>query len=233
MEVGEPDGCFHAVCVCVHVQVEMGPFKHTVDDGLDLRKAAFECMYTLLDSCLDRIDIFTFLNHVEDGLKDHYDIKVRVCGPRGPHGPRRRSWLCAFQMLTFLMLARLSSLCPSAVLQRLDRLVEPLRATCTTKVRLHPPSHLGRPSAAPTSSNVCLCRQVKANSVKQEFEKQDELKRSAMRAVVALLTIPEAEKSPLMSEFQSQISSNQELAAIFDSIQRDSSSANMESMDTS
>ncbi|XP_030575909.1 cullin-associated NEDD8-dissociated protein 1 isoform X2 [Archocentrus centrarchus] len=166
-------------------EVEMGPFKHTVDDGLDLRKAAFECMYTLLDSCLDRLDIFTFLNHVEDGLKDHYDIK----------------------MLTFLMLARLSSLCPSAVLQRLDRLVEPLRATCTTK--------------------------VKANSVKQEFEKQDELKRSAMRAVVALLTIPEAEKSPLMSEFQSQISSNQELAAIFDSIQRDSSSANMESMDTS
>ncbi|KAI1882259.1 hypothetical protein AGOR_G00248840 [Albula goreensis] len=166
-------------------EVEMGPFKHTVDDGLDIRKAAFECMYTLLDSCLDRLDIFEFLNHVEDGLKDHYDIK----------------------MLTFLMLARLSTLCPSAVLQRLDRLVEPLRATCTTK--------------------------VKANSVKQEFEKQDELKRSAMRAVVALLTIPEAEKSPLMSEFQSQISSNPELAAIFDSIQKDSSSANMESMDTS
>ncbi|OXB75740.1 UNVERIFIED_CONTAM: hypothetical protein H355_012664 [Colinus virginianus] len=166
-------------------EVEMGPFKHTVDDGLDIRKAAFECMYTLLDSCLDRLDIFEFLNHVEDGLKDHYDIK----------------------MLTFLMLVRLSTLCPSAVLQRLDRLVEPLRATCTTK--------------------------VKANSVKQEFEKQDELKRSAMRAVAALLTIPEAEKSPLMSEFQSQISSNSELAAIFESIQKDSSSTNLESMDTS
>ncbi|XP_039090218.1 cullin-associated NEDD8-dissociated protein 1 [Hyaena hyaena] len=166
-------------------EVEMGPFKHTVDDGLDIRKAAFECMYTLLDSCLDRLDIFEFLNHVEDGLKDHYDIK----------------------MLTFLMLVRLSTLCPSAVLQRLDRLVEPLRATCTTK--------------------------VKANSVKQEFEKQDELKRSAMRAVAALLTIPEAEKSPLMSEFQSQISSNPELAAIFESIQKDSSSTNLESMDTS
>jgi cullin-associated NEDD8-dissociated protein 1 len=74
----------------------MGPFKHTVDDGLDIRKAAFECMYTLLDSCLDRIDIFEFLNHVEDGLRDHYDIK----------------------MLTYLMLVRLSTLCPSAVLQR-------------------------------------------------------------------------------------------------------------------
>jgi cullin-associated NEDD8-dissociated protein 1 len=76
-------------------EVEMGPFKHTVDDGLDLRKAAFECMYTLLDSCLDRIDIFEFLNHVEEGLKDHYDIK----------------------MLTYLMLVRLSTLCPNALLQ--------------------------------------------------------------------------------------------------------------------
>lgn len=41
-----------------------------------------------------------------------------------------------FQMLTFIMLARLCALCPSAVLQRLERLVEPLRATCSTKVRL-------------------------------------------------------------------------------------------------
>ncbi len=48
----------------------------------------------------------------------------------------------------------------------LDRIVEPLRATCTTK--------------------------VKANSVKQEFEKQDELKRSALRAVAALLRIPDS-----------------------------------------
>jgi len=47
--------------------------------------------------------------------------------------------------------------------------VDPLRATCTTK--------------------------VKANSVKQEFEKQDELKRSAMRAVAALLVVPDAGKS--------------------------------------
>jgi len=35
---------------------------------------------------------------------------------------------------------------------------------------------------------------VKANSVKQEYEKQDELKRSALRAVAALLTIPDAGK---------------------------------------
>ena len=57
-------------------EVEMGPFKHEVDDGLDLRKAAFECMYTLLETCVDRLDIFEFLSHVQDGLKDHYDIKM-------------------------------------------------------------------------------------------------------------------------------------------------------------
>ncbi|CAG0890156.1 unnamed protein product [Darwinula stevensoni] len=158
-------------------EVEMGPFKHTVDDGLDLRKAAFECMYTLLDSCLDRVDVFEFLNHVESGLKDHYDIK----------------------MLTYLMLVRLSHLCPMAVLQRLDRLVEPLRSTCT--------------------------RQVKANSVKQESEKLDELKRSAMRCVAALQSIPDADKNLQLNEFLNTIRSCADLQVLYESTQRDS--ANM------
>ncbi|XP_012944580.1 cullin-associated NEDD8-dissociated protein 1 [Aplysia californica] len=169
-------------------EVEMGPFKHTLDDGLDIRKAAFECMYTLLDSCLDRLDIFEFLNHVEDGLKDHYDIK----------------------MLTYLMLVRLSHLCPSAVLQRLDRLVEPIRATCTTK--------------------------VKAHSVKQEYEKQEELKRSALRAVVALLNISDADKSPQMTEFMGHIKATPELASMYDQIQKDASATSgseIVAMDTS
>ncbi|KAF7693162.1 hypothetical protein HF521_008478 [Silurus meridionalis] len=166
-------------------EVEMGPFKHTVDDGLDVRKAAFECMYTLLDNCLECLDIFEFLNHVEEGLRDHYDIR----------------------MLTFIMLARLASLCPSAVVQRLDRLVEPLRATCTTK--------------------------VKAGSVKQEFEKQEELRRSAMRAVAALLSIRDVEKSPAMADFATQIRTNAEMATIFESVQGDPISGAVESMDTS
>jgi len=155
-------------------EVEMGPFKHEVDDGLDLRKAAFECMYTLLDTCVDRLDIFEFLSHVQDGLKDHYDIK----------------------MLTYLMLARVAQLCPGMVLSRLDKLVEPLKLTVTTK--------------------------VKANSVKQEFEKQDELKRSALRSLAALMVIPGADKHPQLNEFLSQIRTTPDLANLFDSIQKDS-----------
>jgi hypothetical protein len=73
-----------------------------------------------------------------------------------------------FQMLTYLMVARVAQLCPGAVLTKLDKLVEPLKMTVTTK--------------------------VKANAVKQEYEKHDELKRSAMRAVAALMQIPGAGK---------------------------------------
>merc|ERR1712137_60612 len=106
-------------------------------------------------------------------MGDHYDIK----------------------MLTYLMVARLASLCPTAVLQRLDRLVEPLRSTCTTK--------------------------VKANAVRQEYEKQDELKRSAMRAVAALLSIPDSDKNPQLNEFVLHIRSSPDLQALYDSIQKD------------
>lgn len=48
----------------------------------------------------------------------------------------------------------------------MDQFVEPLRITCMLK--------------------------VKANSVKQEYEKHDELKRSALRALAALASIPKA-----------------------------------------
>jgi hypothetical protein len=50
----------------------------------------------------------------------------------------------------------------------LERLIEPLKQACLQKVR--------------------------NNAVKQEYEKNDELKRSALRALAALLNIPEAGK---------------------------------------
>lgn len=69
--------------------------------------------------------------------------------------------------------------------------------------------------------------------MKQEFEKQDELKRSAMRAVAALLTIPEVGKSPIMADFSSQIRSNPELATLFESIQDSASPPSTDLMELS
>lgn len=60
--------------------------------------------------------------------------------------------------------------------------------------------------------------------MKQEFEKQEELRRAAMRAVAALLSIPEVGKSPIMADFLSQIQSIPELKVLFESTQKDSAS---------
>ncbi|VDL66138.1 unnamed protein product [Nippostrongylus brasiliensis] len=90
-------------------EVEMGPFKHQVDDGLDLRKSAFECMYTLLESCLEKLEIFEFINYVENGLRDmHHDIRL----------------------LSYLMLMKLALLCPNQLVQRLR--IFALFRICTT-----------------------------------------------------------------------------------------------------
>lgn len=177
-------------------EVEMGPFKHTVDDGLDLRKAAFECMYTLLDTCLDKLDMFEYLTYVEDGLKqEHYDIR----------------------MLTFLMVVRLSVLCPTIVFQRLERLLLPLRAILQSK--------------------------VKANSIKQEFEKHDELRRAAIKVFLALQQIKDANKVQHVIDFESLIKSTKEYQELYNTViheQQQSSSGfsfntnnNTEAMDMS
>ncbi len=92
----------------------------------------------------------------------------------------------------------------------MDRLIDPLRNTCS--------------------------QQVKTNAVKQEYEKNDELKRSALRALVALLNIPDAEKNAQMRDFISKIKDTQELASMFELIQRDAKDAlntgDLISMDT-
>ncbi|PIO77515.1 HEAT repeat protein [Teladorsagia circumcincta] len=120
-------------------EVEMGPFKHQVDDGLDLRKSAFECMYTLLESCLEKLEIFEFINYVENGLRDmHHDIRL----------------------LSYLMLMKLAMLCPNQLVQRLDKICESLKTQLQTK--------------------------PKSNAVKQEIDRQDELKRAVIRVVLAL-----------------------------------------------
>lgn len=64
--------------------VQMGPFKHKVDDGLDLRKAAYESMFTLA-TALPRewqLNLFKdqeFISRVLSGLDDEHDIRVLSC----------------------------------------------------------------------------------------------------------------------------------------------------------
>merc|ERR1711916_99289 len=149
-------------------QVEMGPFKYVIDDGLDIRKAAYECMYTLLNAFLDRIDVFTFVEHMAAGLRDHSDIR----------------------MLCHLMLGRLAASSPAAMMRCLDIVSEALQTTIT--------------------------QVVKSTAVKQEIEKNDELVRSALRAVVTLARLPDAKESnPRFAALLAKISQDEALRERF------------------
>ncbi|CAA7267741.1 unnamed protein product [Cyclocybe aegerita] len=88
--------------------VQMGPWTHKVDDGLETRKTAYETMYTLLDTCLAKLNLHEFLGRVIPGLADDSDeIKV-IC---------------------HMMLFRLSQVAPAAVAQSLDEATPQLEKT--------------------------------------------------------------------------------------------------------
>ncbi|CAH8652931.1 unnamed protein product [Dicrocoelium dendriticum] len=92
-------------------EVEMGPFKHKEDDGLDLRKCAFECMSTLLETCLDKLDVSEFLLPLIDGLKDHTDIKL----------------------LCYQMVQQIARIRPLEISAKMDALAVPLKTILLSK----------------------------------------------------------------------------------------------------
>jgi len=91
--------------------VDLGPFKHKVDDGLETRKAAFEALYTLLDTVPDKLNLSGFIGVLVDGLQDEHDIRL----------------------LTHLILIRLASVAGASLVEGLDQLVEPLKSTILSK----------------------------------------------------------------------------------------------------
>ena len=62
-------------------EVQMGPFKHKVDDGLEIRKSAYEMLYSLLDtpSSRQRLDIVAFYDRIVAGIADEHEIKILCC----------------------------------------------------------------------------------------------------------------------------------------------------------
>lgn len=51
------------------VIVQMGPFQHKLDNGLDNRKIAYDCMLALIEH-YDQLDSVQFIAHITKGLKD-------------------------------------------------------------------------------------------------------------------------------------------------------------------
>jgi len=57
-------------------EVDLGPFKHKIDDGLPLRKAAFSAMDSILEYARERVNANSFMTHLISGLKDVDDVKM-------------------------------------------------------------------------------------------------------------------------------------------------------------
>ncbi|KAI9825923.1 MAG: hypothetical protein M1819_000442 [Sarea resinae] len=92
-------------------EVQMGPFRHKVDDGLEVRKSAYETLYALMETAFSRINIVDFYDRVMAGLDDEHDIRV----------------LCN------LMLAKLVTLDREETLRRLDAIAERFRVILSFK----------------------------------------------------------------------------------------------------
>ncbi|XP_039172622.1 cullin-associated NEDD8-dissociated protein 1 [Eucalyptus grandis] len=154
--------------------VDLGPFKHVVDDGLELRKAAFECVDTLLDSCLDQVNPSSFIvPYLRSGLDDHYDVK----------------------MPCHLILSKLAEKCAAAVLAVLDNLVDPLLKTINFK--------------------------PKQDAVKQEVDRNEDMIRSALRAIASLNRISGGDCSVKFKNLMSDMSKSQALWEMYQSIRNE------------
>lgn len=85
-------------------KVDLGPFKHRIDDGLPVRKGAYSCVNTLVKQFPPMIDLDKLFPYIKAGLEDTDEIKM-VCHQ---------------------IIKKLCLLNPGAVIDGLDMLLEPL-----------------------------------------------------------------------------------------------------------
>lgn len=94
-------------------EVQMGPFKHKVDDGLEVRKSAYETLYTLLETAMARLNLPDFYDRIIAGITDEHDVRT----------------LCN------LMLTKLVVLAPDETKLRLGTIAEHFKAIISTKAK--------------------------------------------------------------------------------------------------
>ncbi|KAF9700738.1 hypothetical protein EKO04_001859 [Ascochyta lentis] len=94
--------------------VQMGPFKHNVDDGLEIRKSAYETLYALLETAFTRLgpmEVSDCFERIVAGIADEHDIRI----------------LCN------LMLTKLMVIAPDQVHSRLEAIASNFRTVLMVK----------------------------------------------------------------------------------------------------
>ena len=95
---------YDALSLVLKRSVDLGPFKHTVDDGLPLRKVALACVETMLDTIPDKVDIGAFIPRLVVLLADKDEL----------------------QLQSHQILSNLCTYAPGAILGSVDQLIEPI-----------------------------------------------------------------------------------------------------------
>lgn len=140
--------------------IQMGPFKHVIDDGLELRKSAFETLHSLLDSFHASMgDIDGVIDIILRGLADVQEIKT----------------------LCLLMATQLATSNPDRLAVKLDVITLSLSQIMNFK--------------------------LKDSAVKQDREKDDELKRVTLRCALSLQPVS-SKATPGFNDFLREMQSS-------------------------
>lgn len=119
--------------------VNLGPFKHKIDDGLEQRKSAFDCLGILISKCWDTLpDHMSIAKAIVWGLADQYEVKLKC------HD----------------LIISVTHLNPNLMLSVLDQVIEPFTKTLTAR--------------------------LKADAVRQEVDRNEDMLRSCLRAIDTL-----------------------------------------------
>jgi cullin-associated NEDD8-dissociated protein 1 len=139
---------------------------------LETRKAAFECIYTLLEKLSDVVSVAQLVQPLLSGLEDENEIKLQ----------------------SYLIIVRLTAVASSSLLEVLDSLLEGIKKE--------------------------LKKKIDKTAIAQAQERQLELKRAALRSVVALGTVAGAESNAKFKEVVESVITSAGLKEQYDLILR-------------
>ncbi|KAK6350222.1 hypothetical protein TWF696_006458 [Orbilia brochopaga] len=94
-------------------EVQMGPFKHKVDDGLELRKSAYDTLYALIETSYARMNPSQIYDRIIAGLGDEHEVQI-ICN---------------------LMLGKLVVIGKEDIIKRLDSIAEKYKATLSIRAK--------------------------------------------------------------------------------------------------
>jgi len=125
--------------------VTMGPFKHHVDDGLDLRKTAYEFMYTAISAHMPISKVF--VTRAVEGVYDPSDDIKQLC---------------------FLIIAKIP---PKELVESISRLVAGLKAIIQEKLKENAVKGVIEKKKEMTNAVMSLVEALKKSNIPQ-IEKQ-------------------------------------------------------------